>query len=88
MDIKHKRVAVISTVAWRTPPRAYGAWETVASNIPEGLGRRGWSNVTLYATGDARTAAELNFVVGRGYEGAGAVWWCRTGVGGPGNRGR
>ncbi|MCH8192417.1 MAG: hypothetical protein IIA65_00190, partial [Planctomycetes bacterium] len=68
MDIKHKRVAVISTVAWRTPPRAYGAWETVASNITEGLVRRGWSNVTLYATGDSQTAAELKFCVDRGYE--------------------
>ena len=68
MDIKHKRVAVISPVAWRTPPRAYGAWETVASNITEGLVRRGWSNVTLYATGDSQTAAELKFCVDRGYE--------------------
>ena len=66
MDIKHKRVAVISTVAWRTPPRAYGAWETVASNITEGLVRRGWSNVTLYATGDSQKAAGLKFGVDRG----------------------
>ena len=32
-----KRVAVLSPVARRTPPRQYGAWETVASNITEGL---------------------------------------------------
>src|SRR6267378_1989549 len=31
----HKRVAVLSPVAWRTPPRQYGAWETVASHIAE-----------------------------------------------------
>jgi hypothetical protein len=32
-----KSVAVLSPVAWRTPPRHYGAWETVASNLAEGL---------------------------------------------------
>jgi len=37
-------------VAWRTPPRQYGAWETVAGNITEGLVSRGW-DVTLFATG-------------------------------------
>ena len=37
MMIPNKRVAVLSPVAWRTPPRRYGAWETVASNITEGL---------------------------------------------------
>ena len=46
-----KRVAVLSPVAWRTPPRHYGAWETVASNLAEGLVARGW-DVTLFATGD------------------------------------
>jgi len=50
MDIKNKRIAVLSPVAWRTPPRAYGAWETVASNITEGLVARWWKNVTLFAT--------------------------------------
>ena len=39
--LKEKRIAVLSPVAWRTPPRAYGAWETVASNITEGLVARG-----------------------------------------------
>ena len=43
------RIAVLSPVAWRTPPRHYGAWETVASNLTEGLVARGW-NVTLFAT--------------------------------------
>jgi hypothetical protein len=42
----NKRVAVLSPIAWRTPPRQYGAWETVASNITEGLADRGW-DVTL-----------------------------------------
>jgi glycosyltransferase involved in cell wall biosynthesis len=62
-----KRVAVLSPVAWRTPPREYGAWETVASNVTEGLVARGW-DVTLFATGDSVTGARLHAVVGRGYE--------------------
>jgi glycosyltransferase involved in cell wall biosynthesis len=63
----NKRVAVLSPVAWRTPPRQYGAWETVASNITEGLVSRGW-DVTLFASGDSVTRAHLHAVVGRGYE--------------------
>src|SRR5271169_1962244 len=62
-----KRVAILSPIAWRTPPRQYGAWETVASNITEGLVARGW-DVTLFATGDSVTSAHLHAVVERGYE--------------------
>jgi glycosyltransferase involved in cell wall biosynthesis len=62
-----KRIAVLSPVAWRTPPRAYGAWETVASNITEGLIAHGW-DVTLFATGDSITKAKLHAVIPRGYE--------------------
>ncbi len=67
MAIAKKRVAVLSPVAWRTPPRQYGAWETVASNITEGLVARGW-DVTLFASGDSVTRAHLHAVVDRGYE--------------------
>ncbi|MGA1996850.1 MAG: glycosyltransferase, partial [Bryobacteraceae bacterium] len=62
-----KRIAVLAPVAWRTPPRQYGAWETVAGNIAEGLVSRGW-DVTLFATGDSVTHAHLHAVVERGYE--------------------
>ena len=62
-----KRVAILSPVAWRTPPRQYGAWETVASNITEGLVDHGW-DVTLFASGDSVTRAHLHAVVDRGYE--------------------
>jgi len=68
MDIKNKRIAVLAPVAWRTPPRAYGAWETVASNITEGLVARGWKNVTLFATKESVTGAKLEGWVERGYE--------------------
>jgi glycosyltransferase involved in cell wall biosynthesis len=67
MTLSHKRVAVLSPVAWRTPPRQYGAWETVASNITEGLVARGW-DMTLFATRDSVTRAHLHAVVDRGYE--------------------
>ena len=63
----NKRVAVLSPVAWRTPPEQYGAWETVASNVADGLVARGW-DVTLFATGDSVTRAHLHAVVERGYE--------------------
>lgn len=64
---KRKRVAVLAPVAWRTPPRHYGAWETVAGNITEGLIARGW-DITLFATRDSVTRAHLHAVVDRGYE--------------------
>src|SRR6266567_3225311 len=67
MTIPHKRVAVLSPVAWRTPPRHYGAWETVASNLTEGLVARGW-DVTLFASRDSVTRAHLHAVVDQGYE--------------------
>jgi glycosyltransferase involved in cell wall biosynthesis len=65
--MRTKRVAVLAPVAWRTPPRQYGAWETVASNITEGLVARGW-DVTLFASKDSLTRAHLHAVVDRGYE--------------------
>jgi glycosyltransferase involved in cell wall biosynthesis len=68
MDIKSKRIGVLAPVAWRTPPRAYGAWETVASNITEGLVARGWKNITLFATKESVTKAKLEGWVERGYE--------------------
>ena len=68
MDIKSKRIAVLAPVAWRTPPRAYGAWETVAGNIAEGLVARGFKNVTLFATKESITSAKLVGLIEKGYE--------------------
>jgi glycosyltransferase involved in cell wall biosynthesis len=62
-----KRIAILSPVAWRTPPRQYGAWETVAGNVAEGLVDLGW-DVTLFATADSLTRAHLHAVVAKGYE--------------------
>ncbi len=61
------RIAVLSPIAWRTPPRHYGPWEQVASVLAEGLARRGF-DVTLFATADSVTAAKLHAVCPRGYE--------------------
>ncbi|MFC1738168.1 glycosyltransferase family 4 protein [Planctomycetota bacterium] len=68
MDLKSKRIAILAPVAWRTPPRAYGAWETVAGNITEGLVARGWKNITLFATKESITKAKLVGWVDKGYE--------------------
>jgi glycosyltransferase involved in cell wall biosynthesis len=65
--MSNKRVAILSPVAWRTPPRQYGAWETVAGNITEGLAARGW-DVTLFATKDSVTRAHLHAMIDQGYE--------------------
>ncbi len=67
MTLTPRRVAILSPVAWRTPPRQYGAWETVAGNIAEGLVARGW-DVTLFATRDSITRGRLHAVVDHGYE--------------------
>lgn len=61
------RIAVLSPIAWRTPPRHYGPWESVASNLTEALVDRG-HEVTLYASGDSITKANLRSVCPRGYE--------------------
>src|ERR1700761_6709669 len=61
------RVAVLAPVAWRTPPRHYGPWEQVASNIAEGLVKRG-VEVTLFATGDSLTAGTLDYACKVGLE--------------------
>lgn len=61
------KVAILSPVAWRTPPRHYGPWEQVASNIAEGLIKQG-VEVTLFATGDSITAGKLESICETGYE--------------------
>ncbi|MBS1522093.1 MAG: glycosyltransferase family 4 protein [Bacteroidetes bacterium] len=61
------RIAVLAPVAWRTPPRRYGPWEQVASNITEGLVAKGL-DVTLFATGDSITSGKLDSVIKQGYE--------------------
>ena len=61
------RIAMLSPIAWRTPPRHYGPWESVVSLLTEGLVSRGHT-VTLFATGDSETSGKLHAVCPRGYE--------------------
>ena len=58
---------MLSPIAWRTPPLHYGPWESVVSVLTEGLVRRG-VEVTLFATKDSLTKAELIGVCQSGYE--------------------
>ncbi|MFT6941566.1 MAG: glycosyltransferase involved in cell wall biosynthesis [Bacteroidia bacterium] len=55
------KVAILSPISWRTPPKQYGPWEQVASTITEGLVERG-HEVTLFATGDSMTQSKLESV--------------------------
>jgi glycosyltransferase involved in cell wall biosynthesis len=61
------KIAVLSPVAWRTPPRHYGPWEQIASNIAQGLVALG-EEVTLFATGDSITSGKLASICESGYE--------------------
>ena len=60
------RIAVLSPVSWRTPPRHYGPWESVVSLLTEELVRLG-VDVTLFATGDSQTSGKLVAVCPRPY---------------------
>ncbi len=53
------KVAILSSIAWRTPPRQYGPWEQVASSLTDGLHEKG-VDVTLFATTDSVTHAKLD----------------------------
>ena len=55
------RIAMLSPIAWRTPPRHYGPWESVVSLLTEGLVSRGY-DVILFATGDSETSGKLHAV--------------------------
>ena len=60
------KIAMLSPLSWRTPPRHYGPWENVVSLITEQLVSMG-IEVTLFATGDSITKAELAWVCERAY---------------------
>lgn len=58
------RIAILSSIHWRTPPKKYGPWELVASYIAEGMVKKG-HEVTLYATGDSETKGNLSWICPR-----------------------
>ena len=57
---------MLSPIAWRTPPRHYGPWESVVSLLTEHLVKMGLE-VTLFATGDSQTSGHLVAVCPRSY---------------------
>ncbi|MEG6510764.1 glycosyltransferase family 4 protein [Desulforamulus ruminis] len=73
------KIAMLSPIAWRTPPVHYGPWELVTSLLTEELVKNGLE-VTLFATADSVTRARLSAVSPRGYEEDRAidpkVWEC------------
>jgi hypothetical protein len=60
------RIAMLSPIAWRTPPRHYGPWESVASLLTEGLVVRRFDAI-LFATVDSHTEGKLHAVHNSGY---------------------
>jgi len=60
------KIAMLSPLSWRTPPRHYGPWENMVSVLTEQLVSMG-IEVTLFATGDSFTAGELAWVCPRPY---------------------
>ncbi len=73
------RIAMLSSIAWRTPPRKYGPWERVVSLLTEGLVACG-VDVTLFATQDSVTRGTLYGTAPCPYEEDSAmdpkVWEC------------
>lgn len=61
------KIAVLAPICWRTPPRHYGPWEQISSNIAEGLVQRGM-DVTLFATGNSLTEGKLEYICEQPYE--------------------
>ena len=59
------RIAVVGPLTEAVPPTLYGGTERVVSSLTEELVRRG-HDVTLFASGDSRTAAKLWPCVPRG----------------------
>ena len=73
------KIAMLSPLSWRTPPRHYGPWENIVSLLTEQLVSMG-IEVTLYASGDSSTKGKLVWVCEHPYsEDPGVdpkVWEC------------
>jgi glycosyltransferase involved in cell wall biosynthesis len=60
------KIAMLSPLSWRTPPRHYGPWENIVSLLTEQLVSMG-IEITLFASGDSITAGKLVSVCERPY---------------------
>lgn len=61
------KIAMLSPIAWRTPPVHYGPWELVTYLLVEELVKNEL-DVTLFATANSQTKATLRAVCPQGYE--------------------
>jgi glycosyltransferase involved in cell wall biosynthesis len=61
------KIGVIASIAHRLPPRNYGPWEQIAATLTDGFVDNG-HDVTLFATADSVTSAQLHGTVPGGYE--------------------
>lgn len=66
------RIALLAPVALPVPPAGYGGTELVVSLLAEGLVRRG-HEVTLFASGDSHTTANLRYRYPRHLEALGVT---------------
>jgi hypothetical protein len=57
-EVLPMKIAQVAPLAERCPPRLYGGTERIVSYLTEELVRQG-HDVTLFASGDSRTAASL-----------------------------
>jgi glycosyltransferase involved in cell wall biosynthesis len=60
------KIAILSPIVWSTPPKKYGPWEQVASNVAEGLVEKEF-DVTVFATGDSSTLGKLVYITEKPY---------------------
>jgi glycosyltransferase involved in cell wall biosynthesis len=58
LEVCRMRIAQVAPLAEPVPPRLYGGTERIVSHLTEELVRQG-HDVTLFASGDSRTAARL-----------------------------
>jgi Glycosyltransferase Family 4 len=70
---KPLRIAQIAPPWLSVPPQNYGGTEAVISNLTEELVRQG-HHVTLFASGDSKTNAELKSYVDKALIDAGFAW--------------
>jgi glycosyltransferase involved in cell wall biosynthesis len=61
------KIAVLSSIAWKTPPDTYGPWEQVAADLAAGLQELG-QQVTVFATADSQPETPLASIVPHPYE--------------------
>lgn len=60
------KIALLSPIAWQTPPLHYGPWENIVSLLAEGLADAG-IETSVFASGDS-AVANLKWVCPRAYE--------------------